>query len=61
MTEEAGGLQSTGLQRVGHDWNDYTAATHKAESQESITVQRMMHLECPFGGDARSKKFYFLI
>ena len=26
-TEEAGGLQSIGLQRVGHDWSDL-ACTH---------------------------------
>ena len=27
-TEEPGGLQSMGLQRVGHDWSDLAAAAY---------------------------------
>ena len=30
-TEEPRGLQSMGLQRVGHDWSDLAACTHKVD------------------------------
>ena len=41
-TEEAGGLQSTGLQRVGHDWSDltytHTLTMHNTPKWKEIAV-----------------------
>ena len=39
QTEEPGGLQSIGLQRVGHDWSDLS--THRWERE----IDRMYHWE----------------
>ena len=43
-TEEPGGLQSIGLQRVGHDWNDLA---HMHDIREKIAVVLQLHNENP--------------
>ena len=36
-TEEPGGLQSTGLQRVGHGWSDWAVHTHTHDGSTDLT------------------------
>ena len=40
-TEEPGGLQSTGLERIGHDWAHTYLHTHTHTHSVEITVVKM--------------------
>ena len=49
-TEQPGGLQSTGLQRVGHDWSDLAHTHTLRRGEESTSKSRSKsstHLELP--------------
>ena len=62
-TEEPGGLQSTGLQRVGHDWSDLTHNTHQFLAQVFLGLL-LIHCQSPNSSNSQRfpnpLTFYFL-